>query len=493
MIRILWLLLSLTTIVRSYAQRNDLHGNSKKDFNNSIRENFDELGFEWALPQPAQALMHSGLNSLAKGDWKPALNFFNQVIEFDSTFLPAYYFRFSCYEIGKKVSFSNEKTVKDIEYVFKKLSKLNREIYMDLWDVYVPNKTHSRKNNPLLEIAPPFFLLSSYIVDHQGELKAESLDYLKKSASSLLAARPLDALTLNSKAQNIELSTSGLYLRAVTFQLIFQHDSAFYIYNEMLKRDERIIEAHENLALYKHKSNDRNGALKHLISLNSIEPNSPNIWRFSGMLKIQLQDYYGAIVDLTKYMKVDSADFDCLKQRAIAEYEVKDYASSLKDLDRAIKISNHDLDLFLYKSECYLSLGDSSKCIKVLLGARKVFSFDQRLDLFTADKLVEINKTRQAQEIVDRVIGVVLHNNFNKQYLYQANVIQCKIYLRKGNTKKAIEELDAFIKNDGEQFDYLFLRAKIFLLQGEKEKAKADLEKLIRADFKPALTLYQGL
>lgn len=437
--------------------------------------------------------MHSGLNSLAKGNWKPALKFFNQVIEFDSTFLPAYYFRFSCYEIGNKLSFSNEKTIKDFNYVIKKLSKSNREIYMDLWDVYVPNKTHSRKNNPLLEIAPPFFLLSSYIVDHQSELKAESFDLLKESASSLLAARPFDALTLNSKAQNIELSTSGLYMKAVTFQLIFQHDSAFYFYNELLKKDERIIEAHENLALYKHQLNDRIGALKHLISLNSIEPNSPIIWCFSGMLKIQLQDYYGAIVDLTKYLKVDSVDFDCLKQRAIAAYEVKDYSSSLKDLDRAIKISNHDLDIFLYQSENYLHLGDSSKCIKVLLDAEKVFSFNQQLDLFTADKLVEVNKTRQAQEIVDRVIRVLLLNNFNKQYLYQANVIQCKIYLRKGNTKKAIEELNSFIKRDGEQLDYLFLRAKIFLLQGEKDKAKADLEKLIGADFKPALNLYQGL
>ncbi len=499
MIRLLILVVAISTTGQAIAQRKDVPGIKREYYSNTIKKNFERLGIEWKLPPQGKDLMHNGLNSLGKGEWRRALKLFSQVIEFDSTFIPAYYFRISCYEIGEKLllingglPLSTDKTFKDVDHVIKKLSRSNMRIYMDLWDVYVPDNVHSRKDNPLLEVAPPFLLLSNYLVAHRAELNPESFNYLKKSASSLLSGSPIDAIALNNKALEIERSTSGWYMKAFAFQLISQHDSAFHLYNKILTKDDRVIEAHENLALYKHQLNDRSGVLRHLSYLNNIEPNSPDVWRFSGMLKAQVQDYYGSIQDLTKYLEVDPKDIDCLKQRAVSAYEVKDYSSTLKDLDRAMKISRN-VDIFLYLSETYLAMGDTSKCIQVLRDAEKIYPSHKQLDLFTADKLVEVNKTRQAQEIVDRIIKVVTDNDLNRGYLYKANAIQCKIYLRDGNQAKALQSLNSFIAIDGEQLDYLFLRAKIFLSQGEKDKAKIDLEKLVKADFGPAVALYNSL
>jgi tetratricopeptide (TPR) repeat protein len=492
MIKFFFVAIALTIFGQTIAQKADFQNDTNQEYNDALRENLEKLGVNWPLPPSAQALMNSGLNLLVNGEWKPALDFFTQVIDLDSTFIPARYFRYSCYYIGNKSS--NKQAYKDFDYVRDHVNPSFQKTYMRLWNIYIPNKFHPSRTNSTTQIFPPLLLLSDYLLQHRSSVKAESFEYLRQSASAILAGRPHDAFRINNQAQNIESTSCGLYLKALTFHLNAQLDSAFYFYSELIRIDNRVIEAHQELAFFKQLINDNDGALQHLNYLNSLELNSPYLWRYCGMMRFQLEDYHGAIQDLTKYLQVEPNDFDCLKKRAIAAYEVKDYNSSLKDLIRAEEIFDKDLDIFLYQSENYLHIGDSIMCIKILQNATKTFSFNQQLDLFTANKLVEVNKIRKAQQIIDRVSAIVLLNNFNKEYLYQARVIQCKIYLKSGDTQRALDALNSFINKDGEQMDYLFLRANIFLVLGEKDKAKSDLEKLVKqTDFKPARTLYNSL
>jgi len=67
---------------RTYSQT------ARKNYDTEIKENFKKLDFNWALTPQYQEVLNKGLSSLEKAEWKSALDFFDKVIEFDSTFLP---------------------------------------------------------------------------------------------------------------------------------------------------------------------------------------------------------------------------------------------------------------------------------------------------------------------------------------------------------------------------------------------------------------------
>jgi tetratricopeptide (TPR) repeat protein len=491
-IKVICLIIISGVVVPALAQNKLLPVRQWNTYDTATKENFKKLGFDWALPLPIQEAMDDGLQSLSAGDWKLALKSFDKVIEFDSTFIPAYYYKYSCFEISKRRLSQEE--YKNLILVNEQIPNYSdRDIYMDLWDLFIPNKQYPRRNRFMLEIAPPLSNLSKYLVEHLGDANMESSPYLNRGLSFIMTAKPKEALIQINKAIKIDSSICSLYLKAMTFQFMTRHDSAYFFYEKILKKDETIIDAHENLALYKNQIGNKIGALHHLNCLNKLHPGSSSVWHFSGLLKVLLQDYYGAIIDLTKYIKLDPENFDCLKQRAVAQFEVKNYNGAIHDLESALKISNKNLEVYLYLSENYFQLGDSAMSIKVLRNAEKLYYFDQRLDLFTADKLVDINKVVRAQEILNRVTRGLSSEKPNKSYLRQSNLIQCKIYLKKGTPEKAIERLSSLINIEEEHDDYLLLRAKAFLMSGNKTQAKADLEKLMQNNFKPAIDLYNSL
>ena len=476
----------ISLITESFSQDYNLNQNHL-----GLIENLNKLQFDWSLPPNINNKFEMGINLLDNRDWENALNAFNEVIEYDSTFSPAYYFRSKCFDMGKKTKV--QQITGQMNFFLSRYSNSNTNLFTDIWDLYLPSHQLVRNNIPLFEIEPPLFKLSQYLIMNKHKVKESTFYLLKSSLASLIAARPKLALTQVKKSQEIELSVSSLYLEAVIYQFLSKYDDSFLLYSKVLEQDSSVIEGHENMALYKLRLGDKIGVLKHLNILKKIEPDSRSISRFSGLMKIQLQDYYGAIIDLTQYLNVTGKDFNCLKNRAIALYEVGSYDESLKDLDLALTIYDQDLDVYLYKSNNYFELGDKESCVKTLFAAQEIFSFDQRLDLFTASRLVEVNELKKAQEIVTRVIAVINRNNFSKDYLNKANLIQCQIYLKKGNVEKALKSVTKLIEKDRDYLDFQFFRAQIYLANGENEKAKNDLERLIDAKYEPAYGLLQSI
>ena len=114
-------------------------------------------------------------------------------------------------------------------------------------------------------------------------------------------------------------------------------------------------------------------------------------------------------------------------------------------------------------------------------------------ELFFAEKLVDVGKPAQAEEHIARVRKLGLIASTGGHYLRLANVIECKMHLKNDKPEKALSRVNSFIVEDGEQNDYIFMRAKIFLALDDKVRAKADLEKLIAAGYEPAKELYKGL
>ena len=57
--------------------------------------------------------------------------------------------------------------------------------------------------------------------------------------------------------------------------------------------------------------------------MNRIQPGSEVTWRLSGLIKNGLKDYYGAIIDFTRCIKMDSFDIEILNARAIARWKSK--------------------------------------------------------------------------------------------------------------------------------------------------------------------------
>jgi tetratricopeptide (TPR) repeat protein len=449
-----------------------------------------KLDINWGMPDSLEKEMHDGIKCISDKNFQKAISKFDLIINSNPTVIPAYYYRGLCYHYLKKLTKSKE----DQQFVTKSLP-FQPYVYVRLWNDYAVNKGAISVNSNfymtgnyyerILEIQN----LMHYLSSKGDNLNPEAFSFLKKSFSFMWNGKMNKSLDLAQEAQNLEPSACVFYLKAVVFQIMTNNDSAFFYYRKTAEIDENIIDVHKNLAVFKSLTRDRIGAYNHLSRMAKLQPESILISRFSGLLKVDLQDYYGALIDLSKYLKVDTTDFICLKQRAIARFEVKDYYGSLDDLNKIIKHNDKDLDLFLYKSENYFQLHDTITSIKILRDAEKIFSFNHSLDLRLAGKLVEINEIREAQKILDRVVAVVTLNGFNEQFLRTANVIQCKLYIKKGDTEKALQMLGSLIKKEVENSDYLFLRAKIFLVNGEIELAKNDLVILKRNNFGPSQEL----
>jgi tetratricopeptide (TPR) repeat protein len=446
--------------------------------------NFKELGVDWDIDPAARGLFENGLNSLKAGDQKSALKLFSEVIDIDSSFLPAYYFRHRCYALASQ---RNSKYAaacnNDFHHVASQLPESNVP-FLDLWNTYATTHERRRPTGASPEVAPRFFLFSTYLKENRSYVSTESFNLIKKSASALLSGRPANALAFNNTALKLDSSICGLYMKALIVKSIGQHDSAFYFYSKCFSRDESIIEVRENLAKYELLLNNRPAVLMHVNFLNNLKPNSLAMAQFCARLKMEVADYDGAIFNWSKILQRDPANYYCLRQRAICNFRIGNYHEALKDLYTAGAIIRDDLDVYLEKSENYLRLGDSTQCIKVLYDAKKYFTISPALDFYTADKLVEVNRVSEAQALL---------NQASKDFSVQANTIQCKIYWKRGKVDKAFAELDKLISTDGEQVQYLFLRARLYMERGEKEKAKSDLEKLVKGGYEPATSLFQKL
>jgi tetratricopeptide (TPR) repeat protein len=443
---------------------------------------------------------------LDDGTKQEAFESFNKAIDVDSLFTMGYFWRGLAYATSKNLV----KAEQDWTHAIKLnpsnllLFQIRGYLYMDLKkydeafsDFKKVMSAHSIDEDEAQFGATPLDKkidvqnYSFYLLRHGYGLQNETFTNLKKAFCLLLVDKYQESIDAANEAQKSELTSCALYLKALAFQSLDKHDSAYSCFNKTAQLDQEIFDVHKNLAIYQSNLKNWKGAMVHLNKMRQIQPRSEVTWRLSGLIKAGLKDYYGALIDLSHYLKYDTADITCWNNRAVVRYQIEDFKGSVEDYQKLAIFLPDDRTIDIAISENYLLMSDTARSIATLREALAKEPRNTDLKLMLADKLIETHKVEEADKLLGEVNKQVSQNksynfidfSFNEAY---RDYVQCHLHFAQGKSDKAWKELEKIIVKHGEVDVYIFLRATIYLKDGKLDLAKKDLTKLKARKYKPA-------
>jgi len=439
---------------------------------------------------------------LDKETKQEALDYFSKAISVDSLFTMGYFWRGLAYANSKNLVKAEQDWTRAIElnpsslllfqtrgYLYMDLKKFDEAFsdFKKIMNAHSIDEDEAQFRGTPLDKKIGVQNYSSYLQRHGYGLQDETFSKLKKGFCFLIVDKYQESIDAANEAQKSESTVCALYLKGLTFQFWDKHDSAFACFNKTIQIDQEIFDVHKNLAIYQYKLKNWKGAMVHLNKMRQLQPRSEVTWRLSGLIKADLKDYIGAIVDLTHYLKYDAADIICLRNRAIARYKIEDYNGSNEDYQKLTVLQPNDFTIAIAVAENYLLMSMIDKSIATLQDALIKDAKNTTIKLALADRLLDNHQLEEADRLLRDVNSEVAQYtivfNFNTAY---RDYVQCRIYFAKGKTDKSLKEVERKITEHGDMNELLLLRATIYLERNDLELAKKDLVRLKARDYKPA-------
>lgn len=131
----------------------------------------------------------------------------------------------------------------------------------------------------------------------------------------------------------------------------------------------------------------------------------------SGLTKIELKDYKGALADYTKAIELNPNNYEGYAGRGVSKFELKNYADSIDDCTKAIEINPNDGWVYLYRSNSKKELQD----FKGAAQDRK--KFDELTKYFKSyiKKITKIAKSNWKPPIKERGTSIIARCTLNKK------------------------------------------------------------------------------
>lgn len=278
-------------------------------------------------------------------------------------------------------------------------------------------------------------------------------------------------------------------MKAVVFESLDKHDSAYHYYSKSLDIDPDIFDAYKKRAIYRSELKDWKGSYSDLKQMLRLQPESPAALRLSGLIKANLKDYFGAIIDITKFIKIDTTDFDMWRARAICRENIKDNAGAIKDYQTALDIRPKSEEILHSIKFNYLVIGDSTSAIKVALKIKSIWNYDLRVNVDLAEMYFYIKKTDSSWFYLQPVLDESKNPYSDRQLNSDALFIKGKLLLDQGKVKDGMNALNKSISIDSSD-EKRYFRAITLLRRGNEEDALEDLRVLKKNNFKKADGLF---
>jgi len=329
----------------------------------------------------------------------------------------------------------------------------------------------------------------NYIARRGQGLASETFLNVKEAFCLMTVSRLEDALKAINNAQKIESSSVVYYVKGMVFEGLHAKDSAFIYYNKVLTLDEGMFDAHKKMALFNYQLGDWKKSYFHLTKMNKIQPGSQVNYRLGALIKIGLKDFYGAIIDASRYLKQDTSDFEILNTRALARMEVGDFKGSNGDITKSLHSNPKQSILYAAFGTNLLKQNDTTKAIHFLQECEKKFPDNLTIKLSLADTYVEVKNFSQAEAELKLITGL-RNYKYLSVYYSSAEFISCKLLVKKGKYREGLKSINALLKNFKND-EFLFFRAKLLIKMNQSDSAIIDLKTLRERKFKGANELYQ--
>ena len=138
------------------------------------------------------------------------------------------------------------------------------------------------------------------------------------------------------------------------------------------KTNLNIVEEYFYMAIEKSKKEDYYGAISDFTKAIKINPNFPEPYVQRGFAKDKLKDYYGAIADYTKAIEINPNEANFYTTRGISRLFLKDYYEAISDYTKAIDINPNDATSYRCRGNAkallkdyYGAISDYTKAINI--------------------------------------------------------------------------------------------------------------------------------
>ena len=332
---------------------------------------------------------------------------------------------------------------------------------------------------------------ANYLITYGYGLDEKSFGFLKKGFCLILAGNYKGAIDEIRKSERIQPSATVYFIEALAYEHSGDHYTALTYYNKALALDNDIFDAHKKRSVYRTELKDWKGAHKDFDDMLRLQPQSPAVFRLRGLSRSVEGDYKGAIEDLTKFMKTDSADYEVIRTRSVCWMMLKNEKAANEDLRLLLKLGN-DWQLYHTVADNYIILKDTSNAIEIWkeyasLRPQVFIPFMELARIYVHQK-----KWDSARVEIDKLLPFVVPEHMPKKYaeiLYWQGLIDFDRALY----EDAIVKFTKALKNDNNNLDAKYFRAKAYEKSGQLKKALSDLKDLKNIPYKDSQRLYAAL
>lgn len=170
-----------------------------------------------------------------------------------------------------------------------------------------------------------------YVVANVYGLPDEDAARVRQAYCNLFNEQYNKSIAALATVKNGNKSALILFLQALTFEHKKDHQKAFLAYNECLKLDNDIIDAHKKRGIYFSELEQWDKATADFNEMLRINSETYHAYKLRGVSRFHQNDFRGAIADFTKYLVRDSSDQEAWGSRGASYARVKDVLSATHD------------------------------------------------------------------------------------------------------------------------------------------------------------------
>jgi tetratricopeptide (TPR) repeat protein len=304
-----------------------------------------KIKFTWNMVGKVQVEMNEGLNSMDQNQYAEAIHHFNQVLNTDPKFGPAWYYRSVCQKLQRNLLAA--------EYDMTKASRLLKipECYIELGNIYYlkrdlgaakENYEKAVKSNPKLVDA--YFKLGCFSINIQNI--EEGIRYL-------------------NKCTELEPSFVKAYLQLGLIQMRFKKDyrGANQLFTKAIRCDSSNAQTYFWRGLLYLIEREHDSSLADLNKSVGLAPSNSYFRLMRGLLLIDLKDFDNAFTDLRRALIVNKVDEgSSLFGQTVLDKKI-DLQNATEYLNRVI-YGYDDLTIeFLKMGYCFLLVGNYREAI----------------------------------------------------------------------------------------------------------------------------------
>lgn len=325
-------------------------------------------------------------------------------------------------------------------------------------------------------------------------LNDEAGRHLKSGFCFMVMQRRSEATNEFKKSFALQPSSLALFLTALNYEHSDKHDSAFHLYQEALKHDNDILDAHKKMAIYYSELKDWQSSYRHFESMIRLEPTMVLTYRLRAIIRIDFKDYYGALLDLTRYIELDSTDHEIYLYRAYCKKAVKDFKGENQDYRKALQINPDEYALYEYVIQSDLQLKDTTRALATLAVCEKEFGL--RPYVLSAKVRIFIHQKRfeDARKELLKVMGdkfwLSMRPDSEHSLIY---FLDGWIDYLQNDHGSAMRKLNKALTHNQQNFEAMYLRSKIYTARGDRVKAINDLRVLAKVGYSDSEALLNEL